>query len=298
MPGGASALRTADCPLRRPAVSFDPRTTPARPDVAAAHLRGKVEAVRFVEGIEQEVIVGLAPVRAGPAHEATLVTEALRGEHVTIYDNDGEGWVWGQLRSDNYVGWLPAASLLAPGPQPTHKVSALRTFVFAGPSIKLPPMDALPLGARITVVREQDSFAVTSFGGYLPKRHLAPLRAVESDFVAVAERFLDVPYLWGGKSSLGIDCSGLVQVALTAAGMPCPRDSDMQERTLGAPVNLEVLQPGDLVFWKGHVAIARDDDTLLHANAFHMQVVIETVAEAIARIRAGGGLVTGVRRLG
>jgi len=297
MPGGAGALCAAHGALRRLAVSFDPRTTPARPDLAAAHLRGKVEAARFVEGVEQEVVAGLAPVRIGPAHDAALVTEALRGEHVTVYDNDGEGWVWGQLRSDNYVGWLPAAALLAPGPQPTHKVSALRTFVFPGPSIKLPPMDALPLGARVTVVREQDSFAVTSFGGYVPKQHLVPLRAVESDFVEVAERFLDVPYLWGGKSSLGIDCSGLVQVALTAAGIPCPRDSDMQERTLGAPTSLEGLLAGDLVFWKGHVAIARDDDSLVHANAFHMQVVIEPINDAIARIRAGGSDVTSVRRL-
>jgi len=298
MPGGACALRAARRPLRRIAVSFDPRTTPARPDLAAAHLRCKVEAARFVDGVEQEVIAGIAPVRAGPAHEAALVTEALRGEHVTIYDNDGEGWVWGQLRSDNYVGWLPAAALLAPGPQPTHKVSALRTFVFPGPSIKLPPTGALPLGARVTVVREQDSFAVTSFGGYVPKPHLVPLRAVEPNFVEVAERFVGVPYLWGGKSSLGIDCSGLVQVALTAAGIPCPRDSDMQERTLGRPASLERLQPGDLVFWKGHVAIARDNDSLVHANAFHMQVVIEPVNEAIARIKAGGSDVTSVRRLG
>jgi cell wall-associated NlpC family hydrolase len=277
--------------------NFDPRITPARPDLAAAHLRGKVEAEHFAEGTEQEVIVGLAPVRKEPSHEAPLVTEALAGERVTIYQTDEEGWAWGQLATDGYVGWLPAAALLAPGPAPTHKVAALRTLVFPGPSIKLPPMDALPLGARIAVAREQESFAVTSSGGFVPMRHLAPVANVEPDFVAVAERFVGVPYLWGGKSSLGLDCSGLVQIALTACGIKCPRDSDMQESALGKSASLAGLQSGDLIFWKGHVAIARGRNSMIHANAFHMAVTIESVAEGLARIGAAGSQVTSVRRL-
>ena len=281
-------------------MSFDPRITPARADLAAAHLRGKVQAERFVEGTEQEVIAGLAPVRKDPSHDATLVTEALAGERVTIYETDEEGWAWGQLKSDGYVGWLPAAMLLAPGPAPTHKVAALRTLVFPGPSIKLPPMDALPLGARIAVAREQESFAVTSSGGFVPKRHLAPVANVEPDFVAVAERFVGTPYLWGGKSSMGLDCSGLVQVALTACGVKCPRDSDMQETALGRTLSpAEAQQPrrGDLMFWKGHVAIVRDATTLVHANAHHMATAIEPIHEAIARINAAGSAVTSVKRL-
>src|ERR1700712_2838424 len=166
----------------------DPRLTPARPDLAAAHLRGKVQAERFTEGTVQEVIVGIAPMRKEPAHDAPLVTEALSGDRFTVYETNEEGWTWGQLGSDNYVGWLPAAALLAPRGQPTHKVAALRTLAFPGPPIKLPPADALPLGAQVTVVREQDSFAVTEAGLYLPKQHLAPIGAAESDFVAVAER--------------------------------------------------------------------------------------------------------------
>lgn len=278
-------------------MNFDPRVTPARPDLAAEHLRGKVEATRFTKGSEEEVVVGLAPVRAAPAHDAPLLTEALAGERVTVYETDEEGWAWGQLRSDGYVGWLPAAMLLAPAAEPTHKVSALRTFVFPGPSIKLPPMDALPLGAQVAVARDQDSFAVTASGGFVPKRHLVPLANAEPDFVAVAERFLGVPYLWGGKSNLGLDCSGLVQVALTACGIKCPRDSDMQERALGKPASLAGLQSGDLIFWKGHVAIARGRNSMIHANAFHMAVTIEPVAEALARISAAGSQVTSVRRL-
>jgi hypothetical protein len=278
-------------------VSYDPRITPARPDLAAAHLRGKVEAAQFVEGTVQEVVTGIAPVRAAPSHDATQVTEALRGDHVTVYESDEEGWAWGQLESDGYVGWLPAATLLAPGPAPTHKVSALRTLVFPGPSIKLPPMDGLPLGAQVAVAREQDSFAVTASGGFVPKGHLVPLDANEPDFVAVAERFAGVPYLWGGKSTLGLDCSGLVQVALTACGVKCPRDSDMQEKSLGKPASLAGLQSGDLIFWKGHVAIARGRNSMIHANAFHMSVTIEPVADGLARIGATGSQVTSVRRL-
>jgi cell wall-associated NlpC family hydrolase len=278
-------------------VNFDPRITPARPDLAAAHLRGKVKAGSFVEGTEQEVITGIAPMRDAPSHGATQVTEALRGERVTIYETDDEGWAWGQLAADGYVGWLPAAALLVPEAQPTHKVTALRTFVFPGPSIKLPPTDALPFGAQAAVVSEQDGFAVLASGGYVPKPHLATLGAHETDFVAVAERFVGTPYLWGGKSSLGIDCSALVQVALNACGIPCPRDSDMQEKALGKPTSLAGLQSGDLIFWKGHVAIARGRNSMIHANAFHMAVAIEPVAEALARIGAAGSQVTSVRRL-
>jgi len=276
--------------------TFDPRLTPARPDLAAVHMRGKIEAERFVEGTLQEAIVGQAPLRKAPSHDAPLLTEALRGERVMVYETDDEGWTWGQLQDDGYVGYLPAAALLTPGAEPTHRVTALRTLMFPEASIKAPPVDALPLGARVAVLRSQDTFAVTA-GGFLPARHLAPLATVEPDFVAVAERFVGVPYLWGGKTTLGLDCSGLVQVALYACGIKCPRDSDMQEKALGQPIALAGLQRGDLIFWKGHVAIALGRNSMIHANAFHMAVAIEPVAEALARIGATGTQVTSVRRL-
>jgi cell wall-associated NlpC family hydrolase len=277
-------------------VSLDPRITPARPDLAAKHLEGQVEAARFVEGEAREVIEAQAPVRERPSPDGTMVTEALMGERVTVYEFDSEGWAWGQLASDGYVGYLPANALVPPRAAPTHKVTTLRTLAFPGPSIKQPPTTSPPLGSRIAVLRQQDRFAV-AMAGYIPARHLAPLDHAEADFVAIAERFLGVPYLWGGKTSNGLDCSGLVQVALTACGVTCPRDSDMQEKALGTPIYIKDARRGDLVFWKGHVAIVRDATTLLHANAFHMMVVAEPLAEGLARIRAAGSEVTSVRRI-
>jgi len=279
---------------------FDPRLTPARADLAAKELEGKVAAPRYADGRVYEVIEPQAPLRHEPAPDAPLLTEALKGERVIIYDMSDEGWAWGQLAADGYVGWLPSNALVPLGAPPTHKVTALRTLAFPGPSIKLPPVEALPLGARLAVARFADRMAVTHAGAYVPAAHLAPIDTYEADFVAVAERFLGVPYLWGGKTALGLDCSGLVQVALTACGISCPRDSDMQEQALGTRVAaaavLANLQRGDLVFWKGHVAIARDRSNLLHANAFHMAVVSEPVGEAVLRIRDGGSEVTSVRR--
>jgi len=196
-------------------------------------------------------------LRHAPSPDAPLDTEALKGERVTVYATNDEGWAWGQLDADGYVGYVPAAALRDPGSPPTHRVAVLRTIVFPGPSIKLPPIEGLSLGCRLAVARDQPPFAVTSSGGYVPARHLVPIDSYENDFVAVAERFLGAPYLWGGKSNLGLDCSALVQLALTACGVPCPRDSDMQEHALGTLIasDFSALRRGDLLFWEGHVAI-------------------------------------------
>ncbi len=278
----------------------DPRLTPARPDLAATYLEGKVKAARFAVGEEFEVIDSVAPLRVEPSSNAEQKTQALKGERVTIYDRNGEGWAWGQLNGDGYVGWLPDRALAKPLASQTHKVTALLTFAFPGPSIKLPPVETLPLGATIAVTRADGEFAITPDGWYVPQRHLGALDAYERDFVAVAERFAGAPYLWGGKTTLGIDCSGLVQVALNAAGTGCPRDSDMQEQALGRALpesESDKLERGDLIFWEGHVAIVRDTETIVHANAHHMATAIENTRGAIARIEAAGSVVTSIKRL-
>jgi len=291
------------------AEAFDPRLTPARPDLAAAHLRGRIAAPRFVEGVLMRVVSTHAPLRREPRADASLDTQLLCGEAFILYDRDENGYGWGQSVGDGYVGYVPLDALDDAAPEPNRRVSALRTPVYPGPSLKLPTEHFLSLGAGVHVVGEENGYARISFGnhgtGYVHTRHLAPRAALEPDHVAVAERFMHAPYLWGGRTSLGLDCSGLVQLALAAAGIPAPRDTDMQEARLGEALTpassrdalLAQPQRGDLVFWKGHVGIIADDAMLIHANGHHMAVAREPLAEAVARIAKNSyGPVTAIRR--
>ena len=187
----------------------DPRLTPARPDLAAKYLEGKVKAARFVAGEEFEIVDAIAPLRRSPSSDAELATQALKGERVTIYDRNGEGWAWGQLNSDGYVGWLPDRMLAKPGPAPTLKVTALLTFAFPGPSIKLPPIDTLPFAAKVSISRNDGGFSVTPDGRYLPQQNLGALDAREHDFVAVAERFVGHHICGAARPALASIAPGL-----------------------------------------------------------------------------------------
>jgi cell wall-associated NlpC family hydrolase len=276
---------------------FDPRLHPYRRDVAAAHLRGQVSAERFVEGTQYEVIEPIADLRRAPSADAPLDTQALYGERVTVYESNGEGWAWAQLETDSYVGWLPENALGKRAPPPTYKVIVPRTLVFPAPDIKRPPLAALPMNAQLVIAREEGKFAIAANGWHLPAAHLAPLSTAYPDFVGVAEMFVGTPYLWGGKSALGFDCSGLVQVSMQAAGLKCPRDSDMQEAALGDSIDLKDLRRGDLLFWPGHVAIACDAQTMVHANAYHMMVAREPLDAALERIGAAGSALRAVKRI-
>lgn len=282
---------------------LDARRNVFRPDLADIRLKGRVEAERFVEGELRRVVAAIAPLRRRPAADAPLETELLMGERVRVFEEAGVGWCWVQAEADFYVGYLPASSLGADdAPPPTARVAVPRTLVFPGPDIKRPPLGALQMAALVTVTGAASDhnadYAELASGGHVVRQHLAALDVFQSDFVAVAERFLGVPYLWGGKSALGIDCSGLVQLALQMSGVAAPRDTDMQERELGTRLaGIEGLQRGDLVFWKGHVGIMLDGQRLLHANAHHMVTAIEPLQAAVERLAARGAPVTSIRRL-
>ncbi|MGU3386173.1 C40 family peptidase [Methylobacterium sp. D53M] len=283
--------------------SLDPRLTPARPHVADLRLRDRVAAARYVAGTRRRVTVPSAPLRRAPAADAGLDTEALLGDAVDLYDT-ADGFAFVQLARDGYVGYLPADSLGPADPEPTHRVTALRTFLYPEPDLKRPVLGHLSLGARLAATGEAGAYLETP-GGYVFARHCAPVDAREPDYAATAARLAGTPYLWGGRTSLGLDCSGLVQLCLDAAGLPCPRDADMQERALGQALTFDPARPdvaglrrGDFVFWRGHVGLMVDPETLIHANGHHMAVAAEPLAGAVARIAAHSfGAVTGIRRL-
>ena len=279
------------------AVPPDPRRHAYRADLAAEPLRGRVAAPRFVTGEPRQVVASSLPLRREPRFDATLDTEALRGELLTVYD-ESEGWAWEQLSRDLYVGYLPADGLARSLIVPTHRISALRTYVYPEPDGKTPPLALLSLNAAVVAPRQQGKFLALEGGGYVVASHTAPVGAAEPDFVAVAEGFVGTPYLWGGRTSIGTDCSGLVQLALEAAGHASPRDADMQAQELGQLVDPNgALRRGDLVFWEGHVGIMTSAEDFLHANAFHMAVAAEPFAEAKQRIKAAGYEVVCARRL-
>lgn len=291
-------------------MDLDPRLNAFRPDLADIRLRGKVEATRFVEGTLRRVVAPSAPLKRTPRADASLDSEILRGEVFVVFEDADEGWSWGQLETDGYVGFVPTDALGSVAPQPTHRVAALRTFVYPGPDMKLPAQAALSFGSRVVLDEEATTRntpyrRLTGGEGWIVARTVEPVDApVENDFVAVAERFLNTAYLWGGRTSLGLDCSSLVQLSLTAAGVAAPRDTDLQEKALGNAVEGDTtaaLRRGDLVFWlghwAGHVGIMIDGEYLLHANGHHMAVVIEPLAEVIARIAGKTGRPTSVKRL-
>lgn len=275
---------------------LDPRVTPARPDLAAENLRGAVEAAAYAPGREMRVAIPVAPLTAAADAYGELTSQLLFGETFIAYEID-RGWAWGQAALDGYVGYTPEADLMPAGEPATHRVRDLQALVYPEPEVKTRPIGALPFGARIGVTSEEGAWAALDVGGWAPAVALTPAGASATDWVAEARRLIGAPYLWGGRSPAGVDCSGLIQIALQAAGRDCPRDSDQQmalgREAKGAP------RRGDLVFWKGHVGAMTGPKTLLHANAHHMRVAEEPFETARARIAAGEyGEVVALRRLG
>ena len=281
-------------------ITLNPRLNPFKEDVAAVHLEGQVEATRFVDGEVHQICAPLAGVYRD-ADGSALDTQAQMGEIFIVYDVQGE-WSWGQLSEDKYVGWIRTEYLSEQQFGVTHKIGVLRTIVFSEPNLKTPPKYMISLNARVAVIGQEGDYSELATGGWVFTDHLFAIGEGYDDFVSVAEMFQDAPYLWGGKDSLGLDCSGLVQSSMIAAGFNVPRDAGMQEtsdsvgETLDLEVGLKSLQRGDLIFWPGHVGIMQDGEFMLHANAHHMMCASEPVEEAIERIGKKEAAVRSIKR--
>lgn len=279
----------------------DKRLHAWRDDLADARLEGTVTAKRFVVGARRQVASGSAPLRAALVPDTVLVSELLFGETVLVFEEE-DGIAWVQSEHDGYVGYTDGAALGAAVHAPTHRVAMTHTCIYPEPNIKAPVRDILPMDAAVTVTGTEKRYSALAGGGWVPTRHLAAEGAYEDDFVAVAERFMGVPYVWGGRTSRGMDCSGLTQIALRRCGIDTPRDSDMQEAGPGSPVPFggddSVLRRGDLVFWPGHMGIYHGGGQLLHANATDMCVALAPLAEVVAWImKVEGNPVSSVRRI-
>ena len=275
----------------------DPRLTLARPDLADLALEGRVAAAAYAAPKPRQAAVPAAAIRARPEPFAEQVDQLLFGELFQVLDIQN-GFGWGQAGRDGYVGYVDLADLAALGAAPSHQVGVARTYAFAEPSIKTRPAGLYSRGALVAVEAREGRFAKGEGTGWFIEAHLTPIGVpAAEDVVAIAQSYLGAAYQWGGRESLGLDCSGLVQQALAACGKAAPRDTDQQAAAF-TPIAAEDRRRGDLVFWKGHVGLLIDADTLIHANAHHMAVAVEPLAEAIARIdAAGSGPPTGYRRL-
>jgi cell wall-associated NlpC family hydrolase len=273
---------------------LDKRLHAYRDDLADMRLKGQVKAAHFVDGAPAQCVIPATRICKSPLDDAMQLTQVLMGETMKVFERKN-GWAWVQLDGDDYVGYLREQAIRDNVVKTTHRIAVPMTHLYPDASIKTQPAPMVPMHARICVTEEVGEFLKLMSNRYVYAVHATA--STEKDFVSVAERFLNAPYLWGGKTAMGIDCSGLVQIALAACGVDGPRDSDMQEQGLGDVVAKTDLKRGDLVFWKGHVGIMRDDKTLLHANGHHMQVVSEPLEHAVARIAATGSHITSVKRL-
>lgn len=281
---------------------LDRRLHAFRPDLADIRLQGHVEAARFVAGRPARISVPVADVKSAPDAAAGMDTQFLLGDDVDVFERR-DGWAWVQGRRDRYVGYVAEPALGIPAPDLTHQVAVPRTLAYMEPDMKRPVTRHLSLGSRFAVTGETETrglaYGRTEAGDWVVMAHLASLAAgpATTDYVSVAESLFCTPYLWGGTTAFGIDCSGLVQLSLRMAGTDSVRDTDMQAAGLGHSIGRSGLRRGDLVFWKGHVAIMTDPETIVHANGHAMMVSLEGLDAAITRIGYLYGQPTGFRRV-
>jgi hypothetical protein len=254
-----------------------------RKDIADVALAGRLFAPHYAEPQHRGCVLISAMLRAAPDHQAEAVSQLLLGEGFAVLDIAG-GWAWGYCLHDHYVGYIPADALGEVSAS-SHIISTSLALLFAAPDIKSPVVARWPMGARFAGI-EQNGFVVCE-AGHVHHRHVSRIDVLETDPVAVAEKFVDAPYLWGGRGDGGVDCSGLIQIALGRVGIAVPRDADLQQQAeLGAEIAPDApLRRGDLIFFPNHVGFMVDGERLIHANAHSMTVAIEPLADLVARLK-------------
>lgn len=269
--------------LKGRSVQLDRRVHAVRGDLADISLAGLLFAPHYARAQPMHCIAGSAFLRQAPAADSTAVSQLLRGEGFHLLDVTGH-WAWGFCEHDGYVGYVERTALATGWLEASHYVTARSAPIFAAADIKAAVTGHVSAGARLAGTVEGD-FVVTDQGA-VHLRHVAPAGDVEADWVAVAERQIGQPYVWGGRGDGGIDCSGLLQLALGQAGIRIPRDSDLQRDSLGTGIaDGDMLRRGDVLFFPGHVGIMLDAERLLHANAWWMSTVVEPLTEVIDRLR-------------
>ena len=265
---------------------FDPREYAYKADLAADYMRGLICSQKFSVGEVFQVKINVASLKKFPDQSSEQVSELLFGEGIIIYEILN-GWAWGQSQTDGYVGYVSMDHISSKSRENTHEVTALRAFVYKQPDIKAPTITCLSMASQLSITDSKGLFAYVDHLGWIFEKSIRTLGGVESDFVSIAKKFIGTPYLWGGRSSFGIDCSGLVQLSLRRVGVLCPRDTDQQSSSVGSPINGKItkLLRGDLIYMNGHVAIMVDPHTILHANAFHMSVELESLDGFLSRLK-------------
>jgi len=271
------------------AASLDPRINAFRPDLADLSLRNNVTSRRYVEPVLRQCVRGLLPMLAEPKLDAKQTSQIRYGEFLDVFEERADGFAWVQNRTDRYVGYIPSQNTFSEEiADLALRVKALSTFVYPEPDIKSPPLDELTLGSYVRLGKSDGAFRTLPDGGFVFAKHVVPAAEVETpDYVFTAGRMLNAPYLWGGRTPKGIDCSGLVQLSLALAGFEVPRDSDMQREALGQslPDHWRDMQwrRGDIVFFPGHVGIMTNTSDMIHASAHDMKVVVEPLFDVVTR---------------
>ncbi len=276
-------------------MKFDQRICPIRKGLASADYYGLIKNCKFVKGSIYTVHSTYSPLYF-EKKQKNLTSQLLFGEYFRVFDvNDGVAW--GQSLRDNYVGYTSIQNLRKRKIISNYKVQSLRTFIYGGPSIKVDPLNYLSFNSLVNVTKKKRNFSFIPSVGWCISKDLSKINNIKFSLYDISLQYLQTPYLWGGRDSMGLDCSGLIQNLYQMIGINLPRDTDLQAAYFSKYVDESKIKLGDLIFWRGHVAMVLDKKNIIHANAYHMKTQIEPLKSAKKRIDKDYGNILKICRL-